>query len=194
MKVAMAPPHEPLPGAPLEQYPDLCQMSQAAGSEVIDGGGVIAAPRDANDAPIELRGIACIDMQLLFAGTLALLESRIVEKRQPHRALDLQHAIAAEKDRRGVGVDPLGAPRRAEAGTFQKIEYAILEAVLGGLGDHGGWFRVHGCNTAAPVICPARNLAKTSLACRNGNATVWVLTPAWAATLKHSIPSWRVRL
>ena len=43
MKIAMAAPHEPLPGAPLEQCPDLCQVILAAGSELIDGGGVKAA-------------------------------------------------------------------------------------------------------------------------------------------------------
>ena len=227
----MAAPHESLPGASLEQCPDLCQVIPAGGGELIDGGGVkaahlaefcgvaiddagnggepafsigarrplvrlqnriceggrkrrsdlmrlrdtikrlllvearhfdrpldrgatsvdfkraVAALRDGNNPSIELRGIAPIDIQFFFAGALTLLERRIVEKRQPHGAFDLQRAIAAEKHHRRVGIDPFGAPGRTEAGTFQKMKDATLEEALRGCGDR---LRVHGCSTAAP--------------------------------------------
>jgi hypothetical protein len=41
----------------------------------------IIGARNRHNLPVDLRGIACIDVKLLFAGLLALCERRIIEKR-----------------------------------------------------------------------------------------------------------------
>ena len=87
----------------------------------------VVGTRDRDNPPVEFRGIACIDFQFLFTGPFTLLERRVVEKRQPHRAFDLQGTIAAEEDHRGMGIDPLAPPCRAESGVFEKIKHTTLE-------------------------------------------------------------------
>ena len=138
--------------------------------------------RDDDDAPDGAVGVTGVDTYFL-ATTLALLQCRIVEERQAHRPLDLQCPVGAKKDHGGMGVDPLAALGRTEAGTVEKMECLPLQVCLGygGVGRSNG----HGCSTAAPVICPARSLARTSFASHNGNTPVCVLMPAWAATLKN---------
>src|SRR6185369_3712792 len=126
-------------------------------------------------------------------GALALLQCRIIEERQAHGPLDLQCPLGAEKNHGRMGIDPLAAPGRAEAGTIEEVEHLLLQAGLG-YGRLGGRSHRHGCSTAAPVICPARSFARTSFASRKGNTLVCVLMPACAAILKNSIPSPRVRL
>ena len=116
----------------------------------------LVGARDRNDAAVDLRGIAGIDFQFLLAGTLALRKRRVVEKRQPDRALDLQCAIAAEKHQRGVGVDPLATlPRRSRSLRENQTPDPASRSRSPRI---GGWSRAHGCSTAAPMICPDRNL------------------------------------
>ena len=55
-----------------------------------------------------------------------------------------------------MGVDPLAAFGRAEAGTIEEVEHLLLQVGLG-YGRVGGRSNGHGCSTAAPVICPARS-------------------------------------
>lgn len=156
--------------------------------------GAVVSPRDCDHPPVELRRIACIDSQLFFAGAPAFLECRVVEKRQPYGALDLQGKIVAEEDHRGMGVDPPAAFSGAKPGAIEKIENPTLTVGFGSCGRIGGPLERHGRNTAAPVICPDRNFDSTSLASRNGETVVCVLMPACAAILKNSMPSLRVRL
>ena len=100
-------------------------------TRAVDFEGAIGIARDGDNAPVELGGVAGIDLQLLLAGALALLQRRIVEKRQAHGPLDLQCPVAAEKNHRGMGVDPLAALGRTEAGTIEKIEHLLLQVGLG---------------------------------------------------------------
>ena len=163
------------------------------GTRSVDFKGPIGIARDGNNAAVELWRIAGVDLQFLLAGALALLQRRIVEEGQPNGALDLQGPVAAEKYHGGMGVDALAALCRTEAGAIEKIEHALL-IDLGSYGSIDRRLFGHGCSTAAPVICPARNFERTSFASRNGNTLVCVLMPACAATSKNSIPSLRVRL
>ena len=55
-----------------------------------------------------------------------------------HGALDLQCPIGAEKDHGGVGVDPLAALGRTEAGTIEEIEHLLLQVGLGKAVSVGG--------------------------------------------------------
>ena len=64
---------------------------------------------DGDHPQVELRGVDRIDFQFLFAGAFALFERRVIQERQPHRPLDLQGAVTAEKHHRGMGIDPLAA-------------------------------------------------------------------------------------
>ena len=123
----------------------------------------IAATRDGNNPAIEFRGIASVDFQFLFAGGFALLKRRVVEKRQSHGPLDLQCTIAAEKDHRGVRIDPLGAAFRAKAGVFQKIKYAILKAALRGRAD---LLRTHGREQRRQILEPDHPPPETGAAPR----------------------------
>ena len=163
------------------------------GTRSVDFKSPVGIARNSNNAAVELRRIAGVDLQFLLAGALALLQRRIVEEGQPNGALDLQCAVAAEKYHGGMGVDALAALCRTKAGPIEEIEHALLID----LGRYGSIDRLlfgHGCSTAAPVTCPARNFERTSFASRNGNTLVCVLMPACAATSKNSIPSLRVRL
>ena len=65
----------------------------------------IGLARDRHDAAVELRREGAIDVELGEAGGLAPVQCRIIEKRIFHRALDLEHKVAGEKDRGGMGVD-----------------------------------------------------------------------------------------
>ena len=160
-------------------------------ARAVDLEHAVGIARDGNDAPIEFGRVAEIDLELFLAGLLALFQRRIIEERQAAGPLDLQHAITTEKNHRGMSIDPLAAARRAEAGTVEKIQHLPLQFYVGRAGLRS---RGHGNSTAAPVISPARSLARTALASRNGKALVCVLMPAFAATSKNAIPSPRVKL
>ena len=162
-------------------------------TRAVDFEGAVGIARDGDNAPVEFGGIAGVDLQFFLAGTSALLQRRIVEKRQAHSPLDLQCPIGPEKNHRSMGIDPLAAAGRTEAGAIEEIEHLLLQVSLG-CGRVHGRSNCHGSSTAAPVICPARNFERTSFASCNGNALVCVLMPACAATLKNAIPSLRVRL
>jgi hypothetical protein len=92
-----------------------------------------------------------------------------------------------------MGVDALAALCRTEAGAIEEIEHALL-IDLGRYGSIDRRLFGHGCSTAAPVICPARNFERTSFASRNGNTLVCVLMPAARRPRKNSDPVLRVRL
>jgi hypothetical protein len=62
---------------------------------------------DRNDAAIELRRIGAIDGDLSLAGGFALVERGIVEKRELHRPLELEGAVAGEEHHARMGVDTL---------------------------------------------------------------------------------------
>ncbi len=163
------------------------------GTRSVDFKDPVGIARDGNNATVELWRINGVDLQFLLAGALALLQRRVIEEGQPNGALDLQGPVAAEKNHGGMGVDALAALCRTEAGAIEKIEHALLIDLSGYRSIDRRLFG-HGCSTAAPVICPARNFERTSFASRNGNTLVCVLMPACAATSKNSIPSLRVRL
>ena len=65
-----------------------------------------ALARDRDDAMIERGRERAIDLDLRLAGRFALVEGRVVEKGKTNRALDLERAIAGEKDDAGMRVDP----------------------------------------------------------------------------------------
>src|ERR1700752_4446530 len=115
--------------------------------------------RDRNDATVEPGSIAPVDREFVFAGLLALLECRVIEEGQPHRALDLQHPVGLEEYDRGMGVDPLC--RSAADLLVKKAERRALVGLI----DVGAG---HGRSTAAPTSLPSRSRAKASLACSSG--------------------------
>ena len=92
------------------------------GTLSVDFKNAVGIARDGNNAPVELRRIAGVDLQFLLAGALALLQRRIIEEGQPNGALDLQCPVPAEKDHGGMGVDALAALCRTEAGAIEKID------------------------------------------------------------------------
>ncbi len=51
----------------------------------VDFEGAIGITRDGDNAPVELGGVADVDLQFFLAGTLALFQRRIVEERQAAR-------------------------------------------------------------------------------------------------------------
>src|SRR4030095_13756407 len=67
----------------------------------------IGLARNGHYAAIELGRIRAIDLDLGLARRLALLERGIVEKRELHRALELEHALAGEEQYARVGIDAL---------------------------------------------------------------------------------------
>ena len=91
-------------------------------SPAVDFEGAVGLTRNGDDAPVELGGVAGIDLQLFLTGPLAFFQCRIVEERQAAGPLDLQNPIGAKKNHRGMGVDPLAAARRTEAGAVEEIE------------------------------------------------------------------------
>ena len=129
-----------------------------------DGGPVAVdldatgCPRDRNDAPIKLWRVASVDREFLLAGSLALVERRIVEEGQPHRALDLQHPVGFEEHDRGMGIDPLCGS--AADFLVEKAQHCALVLLI----DIGHRRPAHGRSTAAPTSLPSRNPANASLA------------------------------
>ena len=105
-------------------------------ARAVDFEGAVGIPRDGDNAPVELGGVAGVDPQFFLAGALALLQCRIIEERQAAGPFDLQCPIGAEKNHGGMGVDPLAAPGRTEAGAIEKIEHLLLQVSLG-CGDVG---------------------------------------------------------
>ena len=65
----------------------------------------IGLARDRHYAAVELRREGAIDVELGEAGGLTPVQSRIIEKRIFHRALDFENKVAGEKNRGGMGVD-----------------------------------------------------------------------------------------
>ncbi len=63
--------------------------------------------RDRHDPAVDVGRERPVDLELGLAGRLALVEGRIVEKREAHRALDLPGAVAGQEHRRRMGVDAL---------------------------------------------------------------------------------------
>ena len=62
--------------------------------------------RDRHHPQIDLRRERPVDLKLRLAGGLALLQRGEIQKRKPHRALDLQRALAGQEYRGRMGVDP----------------------------------------------------------------------------------------
>ena len=89
----------------------------------------IVALRDRNDATVDLRRELAVDFDLFVAGCFPFLERRIIEKGKADRALDLQRAVAFEKNRRRMGIDPMNMRMRRRIG--QKCEDALLRGGAG---------------------------------------------------------------
>jgi hypothetical protein len=62
---------------------------------------------DRDHAAVDFRRVGRVHRDLGFAGLLALIERRIVEKGKAYGALDLEGAFTGEKHGCGVGVDAL---------------------------------------------------------------------------------------
>ena len=107
-------------------------------ARAIQGERPVGFARDRHDAAVELRREFAIDLEFGAAGGFALCQSRIIEKWIAHRALDLDGAVAGQKDDGGMG---LAAPHRGAA-----ISRRIAEQLENGGLDAGlavGGFR--GC-------------------------------------------------
>ncbi len=86
--------------------------------------------RDRNDAAVKHRRMATVDRQFLLAGLLAQRERRVVQEGQPHRALDLQHALGFQEHDRDMGIDP-----RRSAAADALVEEGECRALIGRVGD-----------------------------------------------------------
>ena len=84
----------------------------------------IRRPGDGDHAQVDVRRKRLIDLQLLHTSRLALCKSRIVEKGQPDRALDLQGALPEQKDGRGMRID--AADLWMSSWIAQECEYVVL--------------------------------------------------------------------
>ena len=89
----------------------------------------IAALRDRNHAMVDLRRELPIDPDLLVAGGFPLRQRRIIKEGKADGALDLQRAVAFQKDRRRVGVDAMDV--RMGHGIGQGCEDALLDEGVG---------------------------------------------------------------
>ena len=72
----------------------------------IDGQGPVACSGDWDDAAIDLRRELSVDPDLFVAGRLPLRQRRIIQEGKADGTLDLQRAIAFEKNRCRMGIDP----------------------------------------------------------------------------------------
>jgi hypothetical protein len=86
--------------------------------------------RDGHNPEIDFGRIGCVDRKLGVAGLLALGERRIVEKRETHRALDLERTLAGEEHRGRVGIDALYVLAAVGRGVGEKGQNLVLVARL----------------------------------------------------------------
>src|SRR6202012_2514956 len=86
----------------------------------------IRLPRDRDDAAIDLRRVGRIDGELRAAGLLAFFQGRRVEERETHPAPDLEHAIAGEEYRRGVGIDAPDLGTAVAVRVGEEAEHFVL--------------------------------------------------------------------
>ena len=89
----------------------------------------VAALRDRDHAMVDLRRELAVDPDLFVAGGFPLLQRRIVEEGKTDGALDLQRAVAFEKNRRRMGIDAMDMRMRCRIG--QKCEHVLLHAGVG---------------------------------------------------------------
>src|SRR4051794_32661813 len=73
----------------------------------IDAQRPVRALRDRNDAMVDLRCERAVYSYFLIAGGFSLLQCRVVQEGKAYGALDLQGAVAFEKNRCRMGIDPM---------------------------------------------------------------------------------------
>ena len=78
---------------------------------------------------VDLRRELAIDPDLFVAGGFPLLQRRIIEEGKADGALDLQRAVAFQKNRRRMGIDAMNM--RMRRGIGQRCEDALLHAGVG---------------------------------------------------------------
>ena len=81
---------------------------------------------DRHDAAVDFGRKRPVDLELRRAGRLALLERRIVEKREAHRALDLQRPLAGQEYRSRVRIDALDRHAAMGRGRGEQREHRLL--------------------------------------------------------------------
>ena len=96
-----------------------------------DGERAVFLARDRHRAAINRRRIRSIDLDLGRAGGLALLKRRIIEERKAHGALDLEGAVAGQKDQCCMGVDSLDRHAAMGCGSPRKSITACCEVPAG---------------------------------------------------------------
>ena len=82
--------------------------------------------RDRHDAAIDVRRERPVDLDLGLAGRLALVEARIVEEREAHRALDLERTRAGKEHGRRVGIDALDLRPAMGRGVGEQRKHRLL--------------------------------------------------------------------
>jgi hypothetical protein len=89
----------------------------------------IAARSDAcaNTATVDLPRELTVDFYLRIAGGLPFRQRRVIEVREMDGALDLQRAVAFEKNRRRMRIDPMD--ERMRCGIRKKCEDALFARV-----------------------------------------------------------------
>ena len=95
----------------------------------VDAQGSIAVLGDGNDATVDLWRELAIDFDFLFAGGFPLLQRRIIQVWKSDGAFDLQRAVAFEKNRCRMGIDPMDTRMRGRI--RQKCKDALLHAGIG---------------------------------------------------------------
>ena len=91
-----------------------------------DGERAVAFARDRHGAAVDCGRKRTVNLKLGRAGGLAPVKRRIVEERKPHGALDFEGAVAGQKYRRGVGIDPLDRRAAISCGVAQKFDHRLL--------------------------------------------------------------------
>src|SRR5262249_4583867 len=93
---------------------------------------------DRDHASIDIRSECPVDVELGRTGSLAPVERRIVEKRKPHRALDLERAVAGEEHRGRVGVDALDCVAAMGGTVGEERKHSVLRVVADHAMSSGG--------------------------------------------------------
>src|SRR4029450_4961523 len=73
----------------------------------------VGAPRNRDDATVDLGSEVPVYADLLLAGGFSLCQRRVIQEGKGHGSLDLQCAVTLKKTRRGMRIDPVyvGMPR-----------------------------------------------------------------------------------
>lgn len=95
-------------------------------TRTIDAQNAPAVLSNWDDPAVNLRCELATCCHLLITGRFSLRDRRVIEIRKTNGALDLERAVAFEKHRRCVGIDPTNM--RVDGGVRKKCKDTFLDA------------------------------------------------------------------